>query len=379
VAGIYVHIPFCRKACHYCNFHFSTSLKNIEPLIDSICLEIQKRSDFFANSTSIETLYFGGGTPSLLDTKYLIKIFNSLKEVFNFDHIKEITIETNPDDINFEKLSEYKSLGINRLSIGIQSFIDEELHQLNRIHSRSQSIEALSIAEKVGFRNVNIDLMFGLPKSSLKTLKESLDIIGDFNITHLSCYNLTVEERTSLWHFVNKENFHLPAEDEQYEQFLFIHECLKKMEYDHYEISNYSKPGFESLHNKNYWNRQNYLGIGPSAHSFSHNIRQWNVSNNPIYIKSLNNDLSFFEIETLTEWDHFNECIMLGLRQKKGLSKNIINNVRSEIKESFLNDSRILISQGMLNETISHYYLNTEQFYLSDHISSQLFSSEEKN
>ncbi len=376
MAGIYIHIPFCKKACHYCNFHFSTSLKNKDTLLKSIVKEIESRNHFFGGE-KIDSIYFGGGTPSLLTKTDLSLLIESLSKHFIWGKDVEFTLEANPEDISLSKVKMFEKLGINRLSIGVQSFNDGELFQLNRAHTAKESREAITVSQEVGFKNVSIDLMFGLPGSTLGSWETTLEEALSYNVSHISCYNLTVEERTALWHFVNKKKIALPPDDKQEEQYLQAHQFLSCHRYEHYEISNYSKSGYRSLHNSTYWNRIPYLGIGPSAHSFKDNVRWWNISNNARYTEAISNSKEYSKSEILSEVDVFNELIMLGLRKLEGVSKKQLKSIRFSMDYDFIETCQKLIAEGLLHENEKAYCLTPELFYLSDFISAQLFAPNE--
>ena len=347
-------------------------------MVDSLLLEMQRRSGFFGEE-KLDTVYFGGGTPSLLQKKEIHKLLDEIIKNFKFEKKPEITIEANPEDLTYDKIKFLKNLGFNRLSIGIQSFSDEELHQLNRVHTAKQSKEAIRSALAHGFDNISIDLMFGLPGSNDISWKNTLNQAAQLGVHHISCYNLTIEEKTALWHFVNKKKTILPSESQQEDQFMFAHHLLFNSGYDHYEISNYAKPGYNSKHNSNYWNRLAYLGIGPSAHSFLQNSRYWNVSNNSKYIHAIALNECHYENEILSNVDVFNELIMLGLRQKQGVSKNDL--IRTGLADSvqFIEFVKKQVSISALQESEDSYYLNPDRYYLADHISSQLFLTNDQN
>jgi oxygen-independent coproporphyrinogen-3 oxidase len=318
LAGIYLHIPFCKQACHYCNFHFTTSLRNKEAMVSAILMEMNLRAAFIGEEP-VETIYFGGGTPSLLESHEILRLTKAIQNNFRVLPGAEITIETNPDDINAEKLSAWKTAGINRLSIGIQSFHEEELLWMNRAHDANQARQCIELAQAAGFENITIDLIYGSPLLSDEKWKENVDIATGYGIPHLSCYALTVEEKTPL-HKNIARNISQPVDDEkQARQFILLMQWLRDKGYLHYEVSNFAKPGFESRHNSAYWQGKKYLGLGPSAHSFDGKERSWNVANNAVYIRDINDDKLPLEKELLTEDQLVNENIMISLRTMQGL------------------------------------------------------------
>ena len=317
MAGIYIHIPFCKQACHYCNFHFSTSLRYKNELLAALLKETDLQKDYLANET-VETIYFGGGTPSLLKTGELKTQIDKIRELSKISENVEVTLEANPDDINGSKLSEWKEAGFNRLSIGVQSFFEEDLLWMNRAHSAQQAIDNLQLAIKQ-FDNITIDLIYGYPLLTNEKWKSNVDKLIELGIPHISCYALTVEPKTPLDKMIREEKKENIQPEKQAEQFLLLMQWLDDAGYEHYEISNFAKPGFRSRHNSSYWQGKKYLGLGPSAHSFDGVSRQWNVANNHTYIESLSNNILPCEKETLTPSQQLNEYIMTSLRTSEGL------------------------------------------------------------
>lgn len=319
MAGIYIHIPFCKQACFYCNFHFSTSLGLQNDFKSALLKEIELRADYL-HSESIETIYFGGGTPSLLTDQILGEILDTLLRLFPVDPIPEITLEANPDDMLRDRLVAWKKIGFNRLSIGIQSFFTDDLVWMNRAHDARQAIEAVEAARLAGFENFSLDLIYGTPlltdEKWLKNLHTSISI----GAPHISCYALTVEPKTVLHSMIREKKVAEIQPEKQASQFLTGIGTLEMGGYDHYEISSFAKPGFRSRHNSSYWQSKKYLGLGPSAHSFDGQNRQWNISNNVLYIRSLEKGQLNFESESLQPRDILNEYIMTSLRTMDGLS-----------------------------------------------------------
>jgi oxygen-independent coproporphyrinogen-3 oxidase len=324
VAGIYVHIPFCRQACLYCNFHFSTLLKQKNDLIDALLKEITMNTAF-AGSETIATIYLGGGTPSLLDAKELNAIFNTLHSKFSIASDAEITLEANPDDISPEKLLMWKQAGINRLSIGIQSFFEEDLKWMNRAHNAQQAMRCISEAQDAGFSNLSIDLIYGTPTLPDDRWQWNVEKVIGFSVPHISCYALTVEPKTALQQLIHKHKMQDTDPEQQARQFLQLIQWLTGAGYEHYEISNFSLPGRRSRHNTSYWQGKPYYGFGPSAHSFNGaDTRSWNIANNALYIKSIREGILPVEKEVLTEAQKINEYIMTSLRTMEGIDLDLI-------------------------------------------------------
>ena len=328
MAGIYIHIPFCKRACNYCNFHFSTSLKHKDSLIDAILLEIDQRVTEW-QPLQFDTLYFGGGTPSLLPVGDIEKLLNKLYQKFSISGYSEITLEGNPDDLNKQKLQAYWQMGINRLSIGVQSFFEEKLQKLNRSHNTRQAERSILLAQETGFDNITIDLIYGIPDLTDKEWLKNIQKVIDFNIPHVSAYALTVEPKTALAWQIKNQKFPKVSEEQSVRQFYILREKLLAHDFEHYEISNFAKKSFESKHNSHYWQNIPYLGLGPAAHSYKDNQRRWNVSNNALYIKNITTG-QYFETEHLTDKDIFNELIMTGLRTSRGVNLKSITGLGDE-------------------------------------------------
>lgn len=378
MAGIYLHIPFCKKACHYCNFHFSTSLQLKNEFIDALLKEIQLQQDFLGGK-EVQSIYFGGGTPSLLAENELGAILDLLYQRFNISPSAEITLEANPDDITAEKVSAWRESGINRLSIGIQSFYEEHLLWMNRAHSATQALECISIARQGGIANMTIDLIYGIPCLTDEQWASNVQRAIEFGIPHLSCYALTVEPKTALDALIRKNKLADINPDDQARQFLLLTELLEQAGYEHYEISNFARPGFRSRHNSSYWQGVPYLGLGPSAHSYKPGIRQWNIANNAKYIQSVNAGKVPSEQEELTEIQQYNEYIMTALRTREGVSFKVIND------RFGLARGAELLRQLALYQPKEHLVMDTRSVALTregrlfaDGIAAQLFLIEEE-
>ena len=374
MSGIYIHIPFCKQACHYCDFHFSTSLNNKENLVSSIIKEIDLRQNYLQDK-QIETIYFGGGTPSLLSEKETHLILEKIYKLYQVSPQAEITVECNPDDLSNTKLQELKTLNVNRLSIGLQTFNDDELKWMNRAHTASESEASVKRAQDKGFENITIDLIYGSKFSNLSNWKTTLNKAIAIEVKHISSYNLTIEDKTKLGHDVAKNKEQLIDDKKSAELFLEMVDRLQKNHFIQYEISNFGKENFFSKHNSNYWKGSHYLGLGPSAHSFNDISRQWNVSNNAIYINKITSgDLTVFEKEILTEENRFNEYILTSLRTIWGVNLDLLKN---QFNEEFVKLFQAKVNSYLKDETISlkdnSYTLTTQGKLLADKIASDLF------
>ena len=371
MAGIYIHIPFCRQACHYCNFHFATSLHYKNELITALVKEIELQEDYLYNEV-IETIYFGGGTPSLLNVEDLVLIIDKIKALFSVSPDAEVTLETNPDDITDQKLTGWKEMGINRLSIGIQSFFDEDLRWMNRAHNASQAVESLHSAMK-HFDNITIDLIYGTPQLTDERWKHNVDTAIALNIPHLSCYALTVEPKTPLHKMIQQHKAEYVNPDKQSEQFLLLMQWLEEAGYEHYEISNFAKSGWRSRHNSSYWQGEKYLGIGPSAHSYNSISRQWNVSNNQHYIESISNNIIPFEKEELTPLQKLNEYIMTSLRTMEGISFETLALQFDIQRSNIIGKAKKFAEDGLIKTGTASMVLTQKGKLLADGIAAALF------
>jgi oxygen-independent coproporphyrinogen-3 oxidase len=385
VSGIYLHIPFCKQACHYCNFHFSTSLKHKEVLIDAMLKEIEMRKDYL-KTTALESIYFGGGTPSLLTQRDLERLFEKIYAKFSVVEGAEITLEANPDDLDKSKLEILQQLPVNRLSIGVQSFFKEDLEFWNRAHNQTEAEACIKAAQDAGFHNLTVDLIYGSPTTPDSHWKFNIEKLLAFEIPHLSCYALTVEEKTALAHFVNKGKTEAPSDEHAARQFEMLMEAMHENGYDHYEISNFAKPEFYAVHNAAYWKGKKYLGIGPAAHSFNGHSRQWNIANNSFYIKAVEslfrNEVPakpLFEKEMLTTAQQYNEYVMTGLRTIWGCSEEKINAFGEIFKTYFPRKAQTYLATGHMNYQSGNFTLTPKGKLLADQIASQLFYLEEDN
>jgi oxygen-independent coproporphyrinogen-3 oxidase len=317
MAGLYIHIPFCAQACHYCDFHFSTNKQLTGQLCEGLAKELYLQKDYL-NGEELKTIYLGGGTPSLLSLKELDIIFNAISTHYKIDSNPEITLEANPDDLLPEKLSELRQVGVNRLSIGIQSFDQDILKFLNRAHDVQSAVDCVKQARDAGFQNLSIDLIYSIPGQENEAWKSNLAQAIKLSPEHISSYSLSIEEHTAFGRWQRSGKLKAMDEEIAAQQFEILMEELEQAGYEHYEISNFAKPGFHSRHNSSYWEQAKYLGIGPSAHSYNGSTRQFNARNNHLYIKSLAESKVPFEVEILTSANKINEYIFTTLRTNRG-------------------------------------------------------------
>ncbi len=372
MAGIYIHIPFCKQACHYCDFHFSTNLKSIASIVDCICKELELRKDYL-NGELVDTIYFGGGTPSLLPTDSLEKILNQVALLFPGKR-QEVTLEANPDDLNSRALAIWKSLGIDRLSLGIQSFQDPILKAYNRAHTSTEAKQAIQLARAAGFQKFSIDLIYGYPHSDHSLWRLDLKEALRLDPGHLSAYSLTIEPQTTLGNWAKKGKFS-PAEDEFVaQQYEWLQEQCDKAGYVQYEISNFSRPDQEAVHNSNYWKRSPYLGIGPSAHSFDGDSRGFNPSSNPSYTQAITKGTLPFVIENLSSSERINEEILTGLRTRWGVdTDSLAERYRFNILELKKVTITKLTELGMIQTLGKTLTLTRKGQLLADSIASEIF------
>ncbi len=374
MASIYIHIPFCRKACHYCDFHFSTSLKSKDEMVKAICAEIGLRKNYLGTN-EISSLYFGGGTPSLLEIEDIRKIIAAVNLHFRLNPNAEITLEANPDDLIFNKIGEFGESGINRLSIGVQSFQDEVLKLLNRTHGAMQAIHAIKESQKAGFQNLTIDLMYGLPGLTVKTWENNLKQAFELGTPHISAYCLTVEKKTALHHFVANKRISLPGDDITAVQYEILMEMAEQNGFEHYEISNFCKPGMHSRHNSSYWNNEPYLGIGPSAHSYNGDSRQWNIANNAIYMSEIKSGGCWFEKEELLPSDKYNEYLLTRLRTSNGINLAYIRDEFGKARAAGIEMKLApYITGGLLWHEKENVFLTRKGKLIADKIISDFFN-----
>jgi oxygen-independent coproporphyrinogen III oxidase len=398
MAGIYIHIPYCRQKCSYCNFFSVVSRKSVPEMIAAICREMELRAskdqkqpgaikvedqpafrqiidnELASTKQPIETLYLGGGTPSLLEKHLLEKLFNTVFHNFDIAKDAEITLEANPDDITVENLDFWREIGINRLSIGIQSFRDDDLEYLNRVHSAEKALGCIHLARQHGFPDLTIDLIYGVPTLSNQQWIENLEVFAGLSIPHLSAYALTVEPRTPLSNLIEKGKVKPVDEKQASEQFEILMQFMHKHNYLHYEISNFCLPGHFARHNLSYWKGTTYLGFGPSAHSFNGSARQWNVSSVNEYLAAIKNDVIPAEHEELSLTNRYNEYVMTGLRTMWGCDTGEISNQFGlEYERYFIEQSMKWIDQSFMERSGNQFILTNQGKLLADGIASDLF------
>ena len=382
MAGIYIHIPFCKQACSYCDFHFSTSLKHKADLINALVKEIELKKNLL--TSEINTIYFGGGTPSLLEINDLKLIVDSIYKNYNVANKVEFTFECNPDDLNREKLKELKQVDVNRLSIGTQSFFNDDLQFFNRAHNSTQAEKSILMSQDVGFENITIDLIYNTPTLTMQKWEQNLDKINQLNVPHLSAYTLTVEPKTALHHQVKTKQTSLPTDEEAITQFKLLMAKTEAFGLIQYEVSNFGAAGFYSKHNSNYWKGEEYLGFGPSAHSFLQDspfeggergmMRSWNVSNNLQYIKSINEGKPYFEEEIIDEKTAYNEYVLTRLRTIWGIEKDYVQtNFSSAINQHFNKELEQYLKTDFLKIEKNTITLTQEGIFIADKIASDLF------
>jgi len=374
LAGIYLHIPFCKQKCHYCNFYALASTKYRPVFVDSIISEIKSRVNYLKNEP-VNTIYFGGGTPSLLDAQEINRIFDVIKQNYKLGPEVEITLEANPDDLNRDKLLKLKNeTPVNRLSIGIQSFFDDDLKYLNRVHNATEALNTIKEANKVGFDNLTIDLIYGIPTLTEKKWKQNLELFFSFGIPHLSSYSLTIEPKTPLKILIDKGKIIPTSEEQSIKHFQILMEETASHNYIHYEISNFAKEGHYSKHNSIYWIGGHYAGFGPSAHSFNGISRQWNVSNMKQYTEAEKIDKIIAEKEILTIDQRYNEYVMTSIRTSWGCDADHIQHVFGEQYYLYFKNSILkYIEEGTVKNENAQYFLTDKGKLFADAIASELF------
>ena len=373
MSGIYIHIPFCKQQCHYCDFHFSTSLKTKEDLLNALVHEMKIQSSFLAG-TKIRTIYFGGGTPSLLSQNEIKALFEALNQSYELDNVEEITIEANPDDLTEQKVKELKNTPVNRFSIGVQSFQARDLEYMNRAHNVHQAHDSIKRVQDAGWDNITVDLIYGTPTLSHEQWQENMQTVIDINVPHLSAYGLTVEEKTPLYHSIKKGK-QLPLDEEKSKiQFEMLMDFIPKNGLEQYEISNFANKGYEAKHNGSYWTDEKYLGLGPSAHSFDGERRIWNISNNISYINSIKKGQLNNNFEVLSQEQRFNEYVLTSLRTKKGCDLDYVKSRFSPFLVNFLIFSiKKWLKNGEIEQNGEFLVLTKKGKLVADWVASELF------
>lgn len=379
MSGIYIHIPFCKQACHYCDFHFSTSMKKKDEMVLALAKELQLRKDEFqfdAEFPCIETIYFGGGTPSVLTVKEIQLLIDTVRQNYSVSQNPEITLEANPDDLSEENLTAFAAIGINRLSIGIQSFFEEDLKLMHRAHDSAQAKKCLELATRY-FDNISLDLIYGIPGMTNERWRQNIETALSFGIPHISSYALTVEPKTALNKLIQTGKVAEPKDEVAQEHFMILVETLEAKGFLHYELSNFGKENYFSRNNSAYWLGKKYLGIGPSAHSYDGVSRSWNIANNALYLKAIQKGELPREVELLSQEDRYNEYIMTGLRTIWGVSLVRIEqefgpdylNYLKQQSQKFIHDGLLIITDGILKPTLKGKFLTdgiaSDLFYLN--------------
>lgn len=373
MAGIYIHIPFCKTKCTYCDFYSSTDFARQDDLLRAMLQEIEERKSYL--NEKISTIYFGGGTPSVLEVADIHSILQAILSNFDVDKNAEITLEANPDDLTLKYLKELREIGINRLSIGIQSFDDKQLIAINRRHSAETALHSVKLAQKIGFDNISIDLIFGLPEQSLQSWKQQIDKAMTLDVQHISAYGLIYEENTPLWKQMKAGKI-TPTDDElSVAMYNYLVKTCTKNGFEQYEISNFSKSGFRSKHNSSYWEQTPYMGIGPSAHSYNVHSRQWNIASVEKYCQNIISGKNYFEKEILTEKDKYNDLVMVSLRRIEGINLDKIRNQFGEKMHDYcIKSAAKYIESHKLHINNNTLRLTSEGILISDKIIVDLMS-----
>lgn len=373
MAGIYIHIPFCKQSCYYCDFYFTTTTKLKENFIDALHREIALTKDYLEGE-DIKTIYFGGGTPSLLSADEISGIIDKIGEYHNLTHLIEVTLEANPDDLTPQKLADLRATPINRLSIGIQSFFDEDLKWMNRAHNADEANSVVKNAHDAGFKVLTIDLIYGTPTLTDENWQANIDKALSMGVNHISAYALTVEQNTPLYKLIKQGKYQTTNDEKTSRHFDMLLASINKAGWEQYEISNYAKDGSYSIHNTGYWQGEKYLGLGPSAHSYNIHQRSWNVRNLKAYIEGINNNTPQIEIETLTDEQKFNEYVLTSLRTKWGCSLAVIKTKFGEqLAAETQQNAMVFITRGWVVAENNILYLTDEGKLFADHIASELF------
>lgn len=372
MAGIYIHIPFCKQACYYCDFHFSTSLKYRNELVHALIAEIALQQNYL-NRENIDTIYLGGGTPSLLTAAEITAITDAIAKYQTVSSNAEITLEANPDDLDQQKVKDLKQTAINRFSIGIQSFFDDDLGWMNRAHSAREAESSVKRAQDAGFENITVDLIYGYPLLTTAKWKQNIEKVFSLEVPHVSAYSMTVEPNTALATFIRKKKSPPLNEEQSAEQFLTLMDAMNAQGFEHYEISNFALPGHYSKHNSNYWKGVKYLGTGPSAHSYNGETRQWNLANNTGYLKEITLGNIPAQVEVLSETDRLNEYVMTSLRTMWGLDPDVLNRIAPGASTDLLKAAEVFFEKGWLEDKNGKLTLTREGKLYADHIASELF------
>ena len=376
MAGIYIHIPFCKQACHYCDFHFSTSQQYRPDIVKALAQEISLQKDYL-NHAVIDTIYFGGGTPSLLESGEINFLLDTIAQHHQVNTGAEITLEANPDDLTREKVQSLRQTDINRFSIGIQSFFDEDLLWMNRAHRSNEAEASFKRVQDAGFSNITTDLIYGYPLLTHEKWEHNMNLTFALQVPHVSAYSMTVEPRTALAAFIKKKQTPPVNDQQSAEQFTRLMERMQQQGFEHYEISNFGKPGHHSRHNANYWKGVPYLGIGPSAHAFNGQSRQWNVANNAKYLQALAQNKLPAEVEHLTTVNRLNEYIMTSVRTMWGLDLDHLDTITLGASPILLKNAVPFFNNNWLSRNAQTLTLTPAGKLYADHIAAELFFEED--
>lgn len=373
MAGLYIHIPFCESKCIYCDFYSMANNNHlIDKYINALLVEAAQRKNEL-NSETITTVYLGGGTPSLLSITQLSKLVNGLKKVFDFSDVEEFTIEVNPDDVTADYIQQAKSLGINRVSMGVQSFCDEDLRFINRRHTAKQATDAIHIIKEAGIDNISIDLIYGIPGQNIEIWKNNVDTAISLSVQHISAYTLMYEKGTRLSVMRSLGKITEVDDDVVAAMYDYLVAQLKSNGYIHYEISNFALPGFHSRHNSSYWNLTPYLGLGVAAHSFDGTVRRFNPSNLKKYLDALGEGNLCVEVENITQAEKYDEYVMLRLRTADGIDADeLMHRFGEEYYQFFIEKAKPLVSEGSLINENGRYYIPENHIMISDNITCDL-------
>ncbi|PTN08914.1 radical SAM family heme chaperone HemW [Mangrovibacterium marinum] len=377
MAGIYIHIPFCKTKCHYCDFYKSTDFASRPDFLAALMLEIKARKSEL-NQEAIESIYFGGGTPSVLKVAEIDRILTQLYQCYRVSDDAEVTVECNPDDLSREFLEALKASSVNRLSIGTQSFNNQDLKSMNRRHSAQQAISAVQLAQETGFSNISIDLIYGLPNQSLEAWRDNVQQAIALKVQHISAYHLTYHEGTVFYDYLKNGKIKELPDELSFNQFKLLKQELEKAGFEHYEISNFAQPGLYSRHNRAYWERKCYLGFGPSAHSFDLKTRRWNVSSLRKYLQAFEHNTPYWENEILSQQDQYNDYVITSLRTQWGISDSYLKqNFSGRFYDHFMIEIEPFLKSGHLKLHNGAYCLNTEGLFISDKIMEQVLFVED--
>lgn len=372
MSGIYIHVPFCKRKCGYCSFYSTTRLELKAGYLQAVQKELQQRHDYL-NGEQVQTIYFGGGTPSLLEPTEIQSVIDTIKQLHSVADNPEITVEANPDDLTLAYISQLAQTIVNRLSIGIQSFDDEMLVLMNRRHTAQQAIDAVRNCQQAGYGNISVDLIYGLPRMTADDWRRQLDTVAGLGVQHLSAYHLSYEEGTAFGLKLKRGQLAEVSEDESLEQFEILTAWAKSADFEHYEISNFARPGLRSRHNSSYWDRTIYLGVGPAAHSYNRTTRSWNTANTSEYIKGIESDSCVSEEEQLSPTDIFNDYVITALRTSSGIDMDYLEREQpQQMVEYMKHQAESFVTDGKLEYSANHLKLTHSGIFVSDEIMESL-------